>query len=99
MNDFSYTSCLFSFSFQTQFILLIFHCTMLYGVTVLFDVSDAALKQPSKDVLTFQNHAWLKNRYVLSALVIVSVVVIVTAVAVALSEAESKNTPLSKAQL
>jgi hypothetical protein len=98
MNDFSYTFGCCSFSFQTQFILLIFHCTM-YGVTVLFDVSDAALKQPPKDVMTFQNHALLKNPYVWSSLVIVLVVAIIAALAFALSEAESKNIPPGKAQL
>jgi hypothetical protein len=99
MSDFSYTSGCCSFSFQTHFILFIFHCARLYGVTVLFDVSDAALKHPSKDVLTFQKHAWLSNRYVWSALVIVLVVAIIAALAVALSKAESKNIPPSKAQL
>jgi hypothetical protein len=82
-----------------HFILLIFHGTRLYGVTVLFDVSDAAPKHPSKDVLSFQKHAWLRNRYVWSSLVLASVLAIITALAVALSEAESKNTPPSKAQL
>jgi hypothetical protein len=82
-----------------HFILLIFHGTSWYGVTVLFDVSDAALKHPSKDVLTFKKYAWLSNRYVLSAIVLALVVAIIAAVAVALSEAESRNIPPSKAQL
>jgi hypothetical protein len=82
-----------------HFILLIFHGTSWYGVTVLFDVSDAVLKYSSKDVLTFQKYAWLINRYVLSALVLALVVVIIAAVAVALSEAESRNIPPSKTQL
>jgi hypothetical protein len=90
---------LLQFFISVHFIVLIFHGNRLYDVTVLFDVSDAALKHPSKDVLTFQKHAWLRNRYVWSALVIVSVVAIIAALAVALSEAESKNIPPSKAQL
>jgi hypothetical protein len=87
------------FSFQTHFISLIFHGTSLYGVSVLFDVTDAPLKHPSKDVLTFQKRAWLRNRYVLSSLVFVLVAAIITVVVVALSEAESRIVPPSKAQL
>jgi hypothetical protein len=71
----------------------------LYSVTVLFDVSGAAPKHPSKDVLTFQQHAWLRNPYVWSALVLVLVVAIIAALAVAMSETESKNITPSKAQL
>jgi hypothetical protein len=88
-----------SFSFQTHFISLIFHGTSLYGVNVLFDVSDAVLKHPSNDVLTFQKHAWLRNRYVWSSLVFVLVAAIITALVVALSEAGSDRVPPSKAQL
>ena len=99
MNDFSYTSSCHSFLFPTSFILLIFHGTSLYGVNVLFDVSDAALKHPSKDVLTFQKHAWLRNRYVWSSLVIILVAAIITALVVTLSEAEYRSFPPSKAQL
>jgi hypothetical protein len=71
----------------------------LYGVSVLFDVSDAVLKDPSKDVLTFQKHAWLRNRYVWISLVFVLVAAIITALVVALSEAVSRSVPPSKAQL
>jgi hypothetical protein len=99
MNYFSYTSDFCNFSFQSYFILLIFHGTMLYSVTVLFDVSDAPLKHPAKDVLTFQKQTWLRNRYVWSVLVLISVVIIIAVLAITLSEAESKNTPPSKAQL
>jgi len=87
------------FSCQTHFISLIFHGTSLYGVNVLFDVSDAVLKHPSKDVLTIQKHAWLKNRYVWSLLVFVLVAAIITALVVALFEAESNRVPPSKTQL
>jgi hypothetical protein len=59
------------------------------------DVSDAALKHPSKDVLTFQKHSWLRNRYVWIALVLVLVVAIIAVLAVTLSEAVAP----SKAQL
>ena len=90
MNDFSYTSGCHRFLLQTSFILLIFHGTSLYAVNILFDVSD---------VLTFQKHAWLRNRYVWSSLVFVLVAAIITAVVVALSEAESRSVPPSKAQL
>ena len=99
MNDFSYTSNCRSFFFPTSFISLIFHGTNLYGVIVLFDVSDAALKQPSKDALTFQKHAWLRNRYVWISLALVVVAAIVTALLITLSEAESSSVPPSKAQL
>jgi hypothetical protein len=71
----------------------------LYGVSVLFDVSDAVLKDPLKDMLTFQKHSWLRNRYVWSLLVFISVATIVTAPVVALPEAESNHVPPSKAQL
>jgi len=97
MNDFSYTSgrnFLISNTFS-----LIFHGTSLYGVNVLFHVSDAALKQTSEDVLTFQKYAWLRNRCVWSSLVFVLVAAIITALVVALSEAESRSVPPSKAQL
>jgi hypothetical protein len=87
------------FSFQTHFISLIFHGTSSYGVSVLFDVSDAALKHPTKDVLTFQKHTWLRNRYVLSSLVFVLVAATITALVVALSGAEYRIVPPSKAQL
>jgi hypothetical protein len=87
------------FSFQARFILLVFDGTSLYGVTVLFDVSDAALKQPSKDALTFQKHAWLRNRYVWISLALVLVAAIITALLIMLSEAESSSVPPSKAQL
>jgi len=87
------------FSFQTSFILQIFHVTSLYGVNVLFDVSDAVLKDPPKDVWTFQKHAWLRNRYVWISLVFVLVAGIITALVVALSEGESNREPPSKAQL
>jgi magnesium-transporting ATPase (P-type) len=88
-----------SFSFQIHFISPIFHGTSFYGVNVLFDVPDAALKHPSKDVLTFQKHVWLRNRYVWCSLVFVLVAAIITALVVALSEAESNRVPPSKAQL
>ena len=78
---------------------LIFHGTSLCGVSVLFDVPDAALKHPSKDVLAFQKHAWLRNRYVWSLLVFVLVAAIITALVVVLSEAEFRCIPPSKAQL
>ena len=87
------------FPLQTHFILAIFQGTSLYGVNVLFDVSDAVLKHPSKDVLTFQKHAWLRNHYVWSLFVFVLVAAITTALVVALSEAESTCLPPSKAQL
>jgi len=99
MNDFSYTSGCHRFLLQTSFILLIFHGTSLYGVSVLFDVPDAALKHPSKEVLTFQKHAWLRNRYVWRSLVIILVAAIITALVVTLSEAEYRSFPPSKAQL
>jgi len=99
MNDFSYTSGCYRFLLQNSFILLIFHGTSLYGVNVLFDVSDAVLKHPSKDVLTFQKHAWLRNRYVWGSLVFVLIAAIITALVVTLSEAESRSVPPSKAQL
>ena len=81
------------FLFQTHFILLIFYGTRSYGGSVLFDVSDALLKRPTQDVLAFQKHAWLRNRYVWSSLVFVLVAAIITALVVALSEAESRNIP------
>jgi len=87
------------FSFQAHFISIIFHGTSLYLVTVLFDVSDATLKHPSNDVLTFQKHAWLRNRYVWSSLVFVLVGAIITTLVMVLSEAESNRIPPSKAQL
>jgi len=99
MNDFFTLLVVEIFSFQTHFISLIFHGTSLYGVTVLFDVSDAALKHPTKDVLTFQKLAWLRNRYVWSSLVFVFVGAIITTLVMALSEAESNREPPSKAQL
>jgi hypothetical protein len=99
MNDFSYASGCCSFLFQTNFILPIFRGTSLYGVHVVFDVSDAALKDPSKEELIFQKHAWLRNRYVWSSLVFVLVAAIITALVVALFEAESNRVPPSKAQL
>jgi hypothetical protein len=87
-------------SFQTHVISPTFHGTRLYGVTVLFDVSDVALKHPSKkDVLTFQKHAWLRNRYVWGSLVLVLLAAIITALVFALSEPESISEPHSKAQL
>ena len=86
------------FSFQTSFILPIFQGTSLYGINILFDVSDAVLTDPSKGVLTFQKNAWLKNRYVWISFVLVLVAAIITAV-VTLFEAESNRVPPSKAQL
>ena len=87
------------FSFQTYFISLIFHGTSLYGVIFLFDVTDAALKHPSKDVLTFQKQSWLRHRCVWSLLVFVLVAAIITTLVVALSESESNSEPPSKAHL
>jgi hypothetical protein len=87
------------FSLQTHFILLIFHGTSLYGVSVLFDVSDAALKHPSKDVLPFQKHTSMRNRCVWSLLAFVLVASIITALVVALSDADSRSVSPSKAQL
>ena len=87
------------FLFQTSFILPIFRGTSLYGVNVLFDVSDAVLKHPSKEQLIFQKYTWLWNRYVWSLLVFVLVAAIITALVVALFEAESNSVPPSKAQL
>jgi len=87
------------FLFQTRFNLPIFRGTSLYGVNVLFDVSDAVLKHPSKEELIFQKHAWLWNHYVWSLLVFVLVAAIITALVVALFEAESNRVPPSKAQL
>ena len=100
MNDFLTVLVVEIISFQTHFISLIFHGTSLYGVNVLFDVSDASLRHPSKDVLmTFQKRAWLRNRYVWSSLLVVVVGAIVTTVVVVLSEAEPSSVPPSKAQL
>jgi uncharacterized membrane protein YidH (DUF202 family) len=99
MNDFSYTSGRSNFSFQTHIILPTFHGTRLYGVTVLFVVSGVARRHPSKDVLTFQKHAWLRNRYIWGSLVLVLVAAIITALVIALSGAESNSVHPSKAQL
>ena len=98
MNDFSYTSGCRNLFISNTFS-LVFHVTSFYGFSVLFDVSDAALKHPTKDVLTFQKHAWLRNRYVWSSLVFILVAAIITALVVALSEAESRSVHPSKAQL
>jgi len=98
VNDFSYTSGCRNFFISNTFS-LIFHGTSLYGVSVLFDVSDVVLKHPSKDVLTFQKHAWLRNRYMWGSLVILLVAAIITALVIVLSEAESRSISPSKAQL
>jgi preprotein translocase subunit SecY len=86
------------FSFQTHFISLIFRGTRSYGVSVLFDVSDASLKHPTKDVLAFQKHAWLRNRYVWSLFIFLLIAAIITALVVLFSEAESRDIPTSKAE-
>ena len=98
VNDYCYTSDCRNLFISNTFS-LIFHGTRLYGVNVLFDVSDATLKHPAKDVLTFQKHAWLTNRYVWSLLVFVLVAIFITALVVTLSEAESRSVHPSKAQL
>ena len=99
MNDFFTILVVEIFSFQTHFISLIFHGTRLNGVNVVFDVSDMTLMPVSKDVLTFQTHARLRNRYVWISLVFLLVAAIIAALVVVLSEAEPSSVPPSKAQL
>jgi hypothetical protein len=99
MNDFSYSSEFWLFSFQTNFISLIFHSTSFYVVTVLFDVSDATLEHTHQDVMKCQKHACLRNRYLWSLLVLVLVAAIITALVIALSGTELNHAPPSKAQL
>jgi hypothetical protein len=76
-----------------------FHGTRLYGVTVLFVVSGVARKHHSKDVLTFQKHSWLGNRYVWGLVALVLVAAIIAALVIALSGAESNSVHPSKTQL